>query len=169
MADKVVRFRPKRHDAIAQALQLVLDMHPGLGLSDATRDDLAEAHGRYEPASTWTYTMISREQQRLVLKLINASKKPAITSRVWLALVSHVQLDTGEIMAGRTRIAEDAETSPEEASRALSYLAEVGAIIRIRPGRYRINPQVGWAGSLAKREASAKDAPQLRILDGGRP
>lgn len=166
MADKVVKLRPKGHDAIAQALQLTLELP--LGLKQSSLDDIAEALGHYEPAATWTYTMISREQQRLVLKLINASKKPAITSRVWLALVSHVQLDTGEIMAGLVRIAEDALTTKPEASRAMTYLAEVGALIRISPGRYKINPHVGWAGSLAKREAAAQEAPLLHIMDGGR-
>ncbi|TCZ52258.1 hypothetical protein [Roseicella aquatilis] len=166
MAGKVVRLRPRRHDAIAEALQLALELP--LGLQQSSLDDLAEALGRYEPASTWTYTMISREQQRLVVKLINAGPKPAITSRVWLVVLSHIQLETGEIMAGRARIAEDAETTPQEASRALSRLADMGALSRLRPGRYAINPHVGWAGSLAKREAAAKDASSLRVMEGGR-
>lgn len=163
MTGRVVRLRPKRHDAIAQALQLLLELP--LGLSDTTRDELADAHGRYDPSPTWTYTMLSNEQLRLVLKLINASPKPAITLRVWTALVTHVKLDTGEVMAARKRIAEDAETTPQEASRAMNYLAEVGALVRIRPGRYRINPHVGWAGSLAKRETAAQEAPLLKLVE----
>lgn len=167
MREKVAKLRPRGHDAVAQALQLTLELP--LGLTEATRDDLAEALGRYEPTQTWTYTMLSREQQRIVLKLINASPKPAINSRVWLAAVSHVALDTGEIMAGRTRIAEDAETTPQEASRALAALADMGALICLRPGRYAINPHVGWAGSLAKRETAAKEVPPLKLIDGGAP
>jgi DNA-binding transcriptional ArsR family regulator len=166
MTAKVERLRPKRHDTIAQSLQLALELP--LGLSDTTRDELAEALGRYEPAPTWTYTMLSPEQLRTVLKLINASEKPAITLRVWTALVSHVRLDSGEIMAGRARLAEDAETTPQEVSRALGRLADMGALTRLRPGRYAINPHVGWAGSLAKRETAAKDVPPLRIMEGGR-
>lgn len=71
-------------------------------------------------------------------------------------------------MAGRARIAEDAETTLQEASRALSRLADMGALLRLRPGRYAINPHVGWAGSLAKRETAAKDVSPLRVVEGGR-
>lgn len=162
MTGNVARLRPKRHDIIAQSLQLALELP--LGLSPGTRDEIAEALGRYEPASTWTYTMLSPEQLRTVLKLINASEKPATNLRVWTALVSHVRFDNGEIMASRTRLAEDAETTPQEASRALAHLTEMGALIRLKPGRYAINPHVGWAGSLAKRETAAKEVPMLRLV-----
>src|SRR4051794_28646079 len=148
MTAKVERLRPRRHDTIAQSLQLALELP--LGFSQGTRDEIAEALGRYEPASTWTYTMLSPEQLRIVLKLINASEKPAITLRVWTALVSHVRFDSGEIMAARARLSEDAETTEQEVSRALSRLTAIGALTRLRPGRYAINPHVGWAGSLAK-------------------
>ncbi|MDB5243401.1 MAG: hypothetical protein JWP57_4026 [Spirosoma sp.] len=162
MSAKIERLRPKRHDIVAQSLQLALEMP--LGFSQGSRDEIAEALGRYEPASTWTYTMLAPEQLRIVLKLINATEKPATTLRVWTALVSHVRFDTGEIMASRTRLAEDAETTPQEASRALARLTEIGALTRLRLGRYAINPQVGWVGSLAKREAAAKEAPVLRLV-----
>lgn len=163
MPAKVERLRPKRHDIIAQSLQLALELP--LGLSQGARDEIAEALGRYEPTSTWTYTMLAPEQLRIVLKLINASEKPATTLRVWTALVSHVRLGSqGEIMASRTRLAEDAETTPQEASRALACLTELGALTRLRLGRYAINPHVGWAGSLAERETAAKDAPMMRLV-----
>jgi hypothetical protein len=41
----------------------------------------------------------------------------------------------------------------------------MGALTRIRAGRYAINPHVGWSGSLAKRETAAKDMPQLRLVE----
>lgn len=162
MTTKIVRLRPQRHDTIAQALQLALELP--LGLSDPTRDEIAKALGRYEPAPRWTYVMLNPDQIRAVLKLINASEKPLLALRVWTALVSHVRLETGEIMASRTRLAEDAETTPQEASRALSMMAEMGILIRLRPGRYAVNPSVAWAGSLVQRETAAKDAPKLRLV-----
>lgn len=166
MTDKVVRLRPRRHNVVAEALQLALDFP--LGLSDAARDELAKALGRYEPHPTWTYTMLSREQVRLVLKLINHGPDAGVTLRVWTALVTYVQLDSAEIMASRTRLAEDAETTPQEVSRALARLTDMGALRRLRPGRYAINPHVGWAGSLAKREAAAKNAKTpLAVIQGG--
>jgi hypothetical protein len=163
MAAKVTRMRPKRHDAICESLQLWLDLP--LGLKPETRDDLADALGRFAPPETWGFVMLNPDQQRVVLKAINRVEKPALTMRVWLAAISHIRYDTGEIMAGRERLAEDAETTPEEASRALSRLAEIGALLKLRPGRYAINPNAGWAGSLAQRQEAAKDVPPVRLIE----
>lgn len=162
MTAKVERLRPKRHDIIAQSLQLAIELP--LGLSQGARDEIAEALGCYEPASTWTYVMLNPNQLRAVLKLINGCPHPSLTLRVWSALVIYVRMETGEIMASRARLAEDAETSPQEVSRALVRLADMGVLVRLKPGRYAINPHVGWAGSLAKRETAAKETPVLRLV-----
>jgi hypothetical protein len=66
-------------------------------------------------------------------------------------------------MAGRKRLAADADTTPEEASRALTRLMEIGALFKLRPGHYAINPHVGWQGLLRKREQSAKATPTLGV------
>ena len=162
MTAEIRKLRPKRHDTITQTLQLALTLP--LGLSDATRDELATRLERYEPAPTWKFTMLSPEQLRIVLKQINACPHPALTLRVWSALVTYVRMDTGEIMASRHRLAEDAETSPQEVSRALGRLADIGALLRIRHGRYAINPHVGWAGSLDRREAAASKVAPLQLV-----
>lgn len=81
--------------------------------------------------------------------------------RVWTVLITHARMEIGEVMAGLARVA---ETTKPEASRAMGYLAEIGALLRLRPGRYTINPHVGWAGSLAKRKTAAKEAPPLRLV-----
>src|SRR3954451_15148153 len=86
------------------------------------------------------------------------------TMRVWLAVISHIRYDTGEIMASRGRLAEDAETTPDEASRALSRLLEIGALLKLRRGRYAINPHVGWTGDLVKRQEAAKNVPLVRLI-----
>lgn len=166
MTEKVRRLRPKGHEVIAEALRVVVQLP--LGLSDAARDEVAAALNRYDPDPTWTFTMLSNDQLRLVLKKINASERPAITLRVWTALTTHVLVNTGEIMASRARLAEDAETTPQEVSRALTLLTELGPLIRIRPGRYKINPHVGWAGSLEKREAASRETPPLRLVESPR-
>lgn len=165
MTAEIRKLRPKRHDAIAQAAQLLLDLPPDVvGLDDQSRDKLAAVASRFEPAPSWKFTMLSPEQLRIVLKKINGCPHPALTLRVWSALVTYVQMDTGEIMAGRTRLAEDAETTPQEVSRALTRLAKMGALIRLRPGRYKINPHVGWAGSLDLREEAAHKVSPLRLV-----
>jgi len=163
MAAKVTRLRPKRHDAICESIQLALDMP--LGLPQGVRDALADALGRFAPPETWSFVMLNPDQQRLVLKAINGGDKPALTMRVWLAVISHIRYDTGEIMASRGRLAEDAETTPDEASRALSRLLEIGALVRLRRGRYAINPHVGWTGDLVKRQEAAKHVPPVRSVE----
>jgi len=120
MAAKVTRMRPKRHDAICESLQLALDMP--LSLKQATRDDLADALGRFAPPEQWVFVMLNPDQQRLVLKAINRGPRPLTTLKVWNAAISHIRYDTGEIMAGRARLAEDADITPDEVSRALNRL-----------------------------------------------
>jgi hypothetical protein len=163
MAAKVTRMRPKRHDAICESIQLVLDLP--LDLPQLARDSLADALGRFAPPETWSFAMLNPDQQRLVLKAINRGEKPALTLRVWHVAISHIRYDTGEIMAGRERLAEDADTNPDEVSRALNRLAEIGALLKLRRGRYAINPHVGWTGDLVKRQEAAKDAPELRLIE----
>ena len=161
MAAKVTRMRPKRHDAICESLQLALDMP--LSLKQATRDDLADALGRFAPPEQWVFVMLKPDQQRLVLKAINRGPRPLTTLKVWNAAISHIRYDTGEIMAGRVRLAEDADITPDEVSRALNRLADLGALLKLRPGRYAINPHVGWSGGLVERQAAAKDELPVRL------
>jgi hypothetical protein len=161
MAAKVTRLRPKRHDAICEGLKLWLDLP--LDLTQATRDELADALGRFAPPEQWSFVMLSPDQQRLVLKAIDKGPRPLVTLKVWNAAISHIRYDTGEIMAGRERLAQDADVDVTEASRALNRLTEIGALLRLRRGRYAINPHVGWTGSLVKRQEAAKAAAPVQI------
>jgi hypothetical protein len=165
MAAKVTRLRPKRHDAICESIQLALDLP--LDLKQETRDDLADALGRFAPPETWSFAMLNPDQQRTVLKAINRGEKPALTLRVWNAAISHIRYDTEEkeIMASCRRLAEDADTNPDEASRALNRLAQIGALIKLRRGRYAINPHVAWMGDLSKRQEAAKHVQPVRLIE----
>jgi hypothetical protein len=155
----IQRMRPKRHDVITESIKLVLDMP--IGLSLAVRDELSDALGRFAPPETWGFVMLNPEQQRVVVKAITDGARPLETFKVWNVVISHIRYDTGEIMAGRERLAQDSGISLENVSRALTRLTEIGALLRLRPGRYAINPHVGWTGSLIKRQESAKTAPVL--------
>ncbi len=62
-------------------------------------------------------------------------------------------------------MAEEADINLDEAYRALSRLAEIGALLRLRPGRYAINPHVGWVGDLATRQEAAKHVPPVRPVE----
>jgi hypothetical protein len=163
MAAKVTQIRPKHRDAIYESLRRILDHPPGL--PQAVLDALADALGRFAPPETWSFVMLNPDQQRLVLKAINNGPRPLTTLKVWNAAISHVRYDTGEIMAGRRRLAEDADIVPEEASRALNRLFEIGALTRLRRGRYAINPHVGWAGSSLKRQEAARTVPPIRAVE----
>jgi hypothetical protein len=109
--------------------------------------------------------MINPEQQRLVLKAVIYGPRPRTTLRVWGMVMVHIQRDTGEITASCRELAEDAGTTPDDASRALNRLAVIGALLKPKPGCYAINPHVGWSGGLAERQAAAKDAPVLRPVE----
>jgi len=162
----VKKLRPKTHDVLTVSIANVLDFASPLGISQATKDDLAQAQGRVAPAEGWGFVMLNPEQQRQVLKSIKDGPRPFDTIAAWNACISFIGYDhDGEIMASRTQIAEAAGISPDNTSRALSRLVEIGALLRIARGRYAINPHVGWSGPLMKREDAAKDAPKLRLVE----
>lgn len=162
----VKKLRPKTHDVLTVSIANVLDFASPLGISQATKDDLAQAQGRVAPAEGWGFVMLNPEQQRKVLKAIDVCKNPFITLKVWNSVISFIAYDRdGEIMASRDQIADAAALTPQHTSRALSILVEIGALLRIARGRYAINPHVGWSGPLVKREDAAKDAPKLRLVE----
>jgi hypothetical protein len=109
--------------------------------------------------------MINPEQQRLILTAIINGPRPRTTLRVWGVVMVHIQRDTGELAASCRELAEDAVTTPDEAARALGRLAAIGALLKREPGRYAINPHVGWVGDPATRQKAAKHVPPMRLVD----
>jgi hypothetical protein len=109
--------------------------------------------------------MLNPDQQRLVLKAVKDSPKPLTTMAVWNAAISFIAYDRdGEIMASRQQIADAAGVLPRDVSTALAQLVTIGALLRLKPGRYAINPHVGWSGSLIKRDMAAKKTPRLVVV-----
>ena len=162
---QIRRLRPKSHDRAAQALQLMLELP--LVLTPATRSELTDALSSYKP-EPWLYTMIHREQSRLILRRIMAGPRRAVTLAVWNAALSYARWGSGEIDATREQLAQDAATTPDEVSRALVHLArpEIGALVRLKHGAYMLNPAIAWSGSLASREAAEQaEVPKLRLLE----
>lgn len=153
----------KRSDAVVEAAQLLLDLP--LGMPDSVRDELHRITEQRAPRQTWPFVMLNPEQLRTVLRLINASDRPATTLRVWTAAVTFVRMDDGEIMARNETLAEAAEVTPQEVSRALNAMVRMGVLIRLQRGRYAVNANIAWAGSQEKREAKAvEQATQLRLV-----
>jgi hypothetical protein len=165
---KVTRLRPKRHDEIRERLQLALDLP--LDLKQETRDDLTNALGRYSPPKGWPFFMLNPDQLRFVNRAIRQGPRPHSTLEVWNAAMTYIRYDAGEtveireIMASRALLAKDADLSPDETSRALAQLAKIGVLVRLRRGRYGVNPHVGFCGSLIKREAASKKVPPLKLI-----
>ena len=124
------------------------------------------------PGKRWLFVMINPEQFRFVSKAIQGVRKSELTLRTWNAAITYIRMDTGEILATRERLAEDAGTNVQEVSRAMGELSKIGAIVRHRRGRkmvYSVNPSVGWSGGEGTRQEAAREAPQLRLVMSGDP
>ena len=67
---------------------------------------------------------------------------------------SYAEWNTGKVSAPIQELADAAGTTPTEAYRALSHLVELGALVRTGRGRYALNPDVAWSGSLVAREGA---------------
>ena len=165
---KIVRFKAKRRDVIMQGLQLALDFSEYYDLKQSTKDDLAQCVSKMAPPENWGFVMLNPDQQRAVIKAISDGSKPLTTLKVWNSVISYIAYDRdGEIMASRNQIAEAAEVAPEHTTRALSQLVDIGALIRIARGRYKVNPFVAWSGPLHKREiATTGSKPVLVVVTG---
>ena len=109
--------------------------------------------------------LINPEQLQLVLKAVINGPRPRTTLRVWNAALLRIQRDTGEITVSGRQLAEGANINTDETYRALNRLAEIGALLKLRPGHYAINPHVGWVGNLMKRQEAAKAVPPVRLVE----
>lgn len=110
---------------------------------------------------------ISQEQFRYVMKAVRDTERHHLTWAVWSVALTYMRFDTGEVLATRTQLANDAAIAADEVSRAMSALVHIGAIIRERRGQhivYFVNPNVGWNGNEGSRQAAAKSAPKLRLV-----
>src|SRR4051794_25164427 len=90
------RLRRSEVQRLREATQVILE----LGLSEVTRAEITNAVYRREKASEpsprWTFVMISPDQVRLVMRLIQERvRRPDTTHRVFIAALTHVRVDTG--------------------------------------------------------------------------
>jgi len=121
------------------------------------------------PGARAIFTMITNDQFRYVSKEIQKCRNVATTYAVWNAAVTYVRQDTGEILATRKQLAEDAGTDADEVSRAMGVLSNIGAIIKSKRGRnvvYTVNPNVAWNGKEGARIAACRTAPKLHLVTG---
>ena len=120
-----------------------------------------------EPKERWPFVRISPAQFLFVMKATGQAKRPDLTLRVWHAALAYMRWDSGEILATRERLAEDAGTTDGEVSRAMTALTKIGAILKTHRGQrvvYSINPNVGWNGGEGTRQTAVKEAPVLKLV-----
>jgi uncharacterized protein YoxC len=122
------------------------------------------------PGERAVFTMINNDQFRYVSKEIMKCRNVATTFAVWNVAITRVRQDTGEILATREQLAQEAETKVCHVSTAMSELSKIGAILKEKRGRnvvYKVNPHVAWNGGEGARLAAAKNAPKLRLVHDG--
>ncbi len=130
----------------------------------------------------WTFIMISADQNRAVVRWLNASsRRPMKATSLWAELFSAVDRDTGEVLLTRDQLAELVGITVEDVSTIMGELEGIEAIIRRReripgmrgPGRVRyfMNPVVGTHLAGAERDVAQADAPPgplLRLMEGSK-
>jgi hypothetical protein len=82
---------------------------------------------------------------------------PLATRAVWHAVLSYAEWNTGQINVPVAVLAEATHMLPNEVYRALSTLVEFGAMVRTGRGRYALNPNAAWSGSLVERGGKAAE------------
>lgn len=146
-----------------------------LGLDDATLakvDAVAKAHAARP--ETWIFVMISPEQNAEVVDWLEAnSKRPQKALKLWSRLLTHLRVDTGEIMATRQELAERVGMEPRTLSETMTELASINAIRRVKEGRkvrYFLNPHIATHLPTTSARAAAREesGPVLRTVEGGR-
>jgi hypothetical protein len=158
---ELVRLKRKRGDAVREAAQLLLDLP--IGLPDAARDALADVVHRRQQPEPWPFVMIAPEAVRAVMRAIEGTARPALTLKVFVMALTYVR-EGGEVMAGARRIADDTAVPPAEVYRAMGELVKIGALMKLKPGRYAVAAAVAWNGSLVEREHVVRQQPQLALV-----
>ena len=163
------------------ARQAILD----LGLPKQAETDILITIQRYETggrSAQWRFIMLSPIQCLAIWDAIDANDpEPRTTRRVFDRVITHIETNTGVVTLTRDEIADAVGVRADHVSRAMGRLEQLGVIIRERikvpgmkgPGKaqYRLNPHVGWNGSLenraeAARAESQRDLP-FEVIDGG--
>ena len=105
--------------------------------------------------------MIDLEKTRdLVRWLRKGSNRPFAAINTWLAVITNLDIGTGDILLSRDEIAEEVGITPREVSEIMTEMEDYGAISRRREGRrvhYRLNEPYFTA---PLRQAEKKDLPR---------
>ena len=172
MTAKVKRFQPKEKQKKQQdllELLSILERFPELNERKISflLWEVKRKNNLSDP-NTWTFIMISLEQNRAVVDwLEEKSKRPLKALRLWALLFENVHRETGQIMLTRQEIADQIKIQAYHVTRIMSELESINAIIKKKDGCgvvYYMNPNVANHYSQEIREKSQKYASQLRIV-----
>lgn len=176
MAAKIKRFQQKEQISKQQdllELQSMLERFPELNEKKASALlwDIKRKNKLNDP-NTWTFIMISPEQNRSVVQwLKNNSKRPLIALELWSVLFENVHRETGQIMLSRQELAKELNVHTQSITNIMSELESINAITKEKEGRgvtYYMNPNVGTHLSQEDREKAQVKAPALKVIDGGK-
>jgi len=175
MPAQIQHFSPKRQQETEEKLeklQDVLDLFPELEERDCSSLIWKiKRKNKLNDPTTWTFIMISPEQNRAVVKWLNQnSKRRFEATDLWALLFEYVHRDTGQIMLSRLEIAEKTGIRHNNVTAIMSELEKIHAIIKKKDGRnvvYYMNPNIANHYPRDIREKSQKEAPKLKIIDGG--
>jgi len=98
------------------------------------------------------------------------STQPRKAVRLWALLFKYVHRETGQIMLTRHEISEKIKIHSSNVTRIMTELESIGAIIKRKEGRgviYYMNPNVANHYPQEIREQKQKEAPKLKLLNGG--
>lgn len=149
MAAKIKRFQPKDKQAKQQdlfELQAMLDRFPELEKDVPSLIWKIKRKNNLQEPNTWTFIMISPEQNFSVVNWLEAkSKRPLKALKLWALLFDNVHRETGQIMLTRQEIASKITIHSNDVSSIMTELESIKAIIKKKEGRgvtYYMNPNV---------------------------
>lgn len=187
---RFVANRQRIQQEIAAQIEAQLKLFPPDALPDQPLQAILNALYRFtrDPdASLWPggFSMLSRNQTAAIwdaIRKLPADKRPNHVRHAFDLVLLNLRQDTGEVMMTRDQLAEEIGCTPENVSRVMGTLEEMGVIRRERrkisgmKGRgmavYFINPHVAWNGSLEVRKTKAAEVPlpqlTLALVQGGK-
>jgi len=175
MSAHIKHLQPKEKQEkqnLIQQLQLLLGQIPEINEKKASALlwDIKRKNKLNDP-NTWTFIMISPEQNRLVVQwLTTNSKRPLKALELWSILFEYVHRETGQIMLSRQEMADKIGIHLNHISNIMTELENINAIIKKKDGRgviYYMNPNVANHYPQEIRDKSQKEAPKLKIIAGG--
>jgi len=175
MAAYIKRLQPKEQQKSQEKLkelQLLLSEMPELNEQkvSALLWDAKKKANLQEP-NTWTFVMISPQQNRSVIQwIMNNSKRRNEAVQLWALLFENMHRETGQIMMTRLEIAKELNIQSYHVTRIMSELESIHAILKRKEGRgviYYMNPNIANHYPQEIRNQKQKEAPTLKLIDGG--